>query len=97
MKSQNTAAWVLGFFVLGFVLAFWQWIVGAAVIAALVWVIYRFGLPWLRRQQEQAADRRNGEIARQSALAARAQIQHEQYLAGDDRGIYGQYRPEPLE
>lgn len=97
VKRQNNAGWVAGLVLLGIVVAFWQWIVGAAFVAALVWAMYRFGIPWMQRQQELAADRRNGETARKAALAARAQIQHEQYLAGDDRGIYGQYRPEPLE
>jgi hypothetical protein len=32
----------------------------------------------------------------QAALAARADEQHALILAGDDRGIYGEYTPSPL-
>ena len=83
--------------VLGFVITFWAWIVAAAIIAGLVWAAYAFGVPWWQRRQARAMDWRNGETARQSGLAARAEVQNQQYLAGDAHGLYGDYQPEPLD
>jgi hypothetical protein len=82
--------------IVGWTISFWKVILGVALVAALVWGVYAVGVPSWRRRQGRALDRRNGETARRSGLAARAQIQHEQYLAGDDRGVYGNYRPTDL-
>ncbi|MEV0947242.1 hypothetical protein [Rhodococcus sp. NPDC049939] len=93
---KNTFSWFGAFLVLAFILSFWKLIVAAAIIAGLVWAGVAFGIPWWQRRQRAAVDRRNGETARRSALRARADIQHQQYLAGEDRGIYGEFPPAPL-
>ncbi|MCD7052173.1 hypothetical protein LRS58_15745 [Rhodococcus sp. BH2-1] len=94
---KNAVGWIAAFLVLAFVITYWKWLVAAALIGGIVWAGYTFGVPWwqLRRQQEQ--DRRNGDTARRSALAARADIQHQQYLAGEDRGVYGNFPPAALD
>jgi hypothetical protein len=72
--------------VVGFVAKFWIYIVAA--LGALV----LFGLLlWAAFYAARRVDAR--EDAR-LAIAARADQQHAWALAGDDRGIYGDYRPE---
>jgi hypothetical protein len=44
---------------------------------------------WLERRQE----RRERKQLERAALARRADEQNAQVVAGDDRGIYGEYRP----
>jgi hypothetical protein len=70
---------------LGFVVKFWWWIVGAAVLVGVCCVI-----AWLARQY---ADRRDARLAELAALVARADRQHAQVLAGDERGIFGEFPP----
>lgn len=69
-RVKNAVGWIAAFLVLAFVITYWKWLVAAALIGGIVWSGYTFGVPWwqLRRQQEQ--DRRNGDTARRSALAA---------------------------
>lgn len=78
-------AFVLLIFV-GFVVKFWLWIlagIAAATLIALVfYLVYRFDT------------RRAAELEQVAALVARADQQHAWCLAGDDRGTYGNYRPE---
>jgi hypothetical protein len=71
--------------VVGFIVKFWWLIllVAAGIGAGL--------LLWLGHQRTlSASDVRRREHA---ALVARADQQHAWTLAGDDRGIYGEYRP----
>ncbi|WJJ10360.1 hypothetical protein P9990_17465 [Prescottella equi] len=76
-------------FVLGLVIEYWWLIVGAIVLAALGYVAFR---AW-QRHCEQVAVRARAE----AALAARADEQHQQYLSGEEHGLYGNYRPAPLD
>lgn len=72
--------------VIGFVAKFWVWIlaiVGVILLGVLV------GLLLHRASERDTARRRQ-----QAAIAARADEQHKQILAGDDRGIYGIYPPD---
>jgi hypothetical protein len=77
-------AFVLLIFV-GVVVKFWVWIAvafGAAVVFGL--------LLWLAFY---AARRVDAEHQAQAALVARADEQHGWVLAGDDRGVHGDYPP----
>jgi hypothetical protein len=66
----------------GFVVMFW-WvfaiIIGIALLIAASWYVSR---------------RLDARDAARAAIAARADEQHALVLAGDDRGVYGEYRPE---
>jgi len=90
MSSQRSgagfgAAFVLLIFV-GAIVKLWAWI--AAVLGGLM----VFGLLlWLTFSLERRSD---AEYERRAALVARADQQHAWVLAGDDRGVYGEYRPE---
>ena len=79
------AAFVLLIFV-GAIVKFWVWIAvafGAAVLfALLLWAAF-----YTARRVDAREDAR-------LAIAARADQQHAWVLAGDDRGIYGEYTPE---
>ncbi|EOM74604.1 hypothetical protein DW322_03365 [Rhodococcus rhodnii] len=90
---RSLFAWIAAFLVLAFLLSYWKWIVGAVVLGIVVWGVYMATTALGHKRR----DHLNGVRARQSALAARAQIQHEQYLAGDERGLYGNYRPASLD
>jgi hypothetical protein len=82
------AAFLLLIFV-GAIVKFWAWI--AAVLGALM----VFGLlVWLTFYLERRVDERYAERA---ALVARADQQHAWVLAGDDRGIYGDYAPKQID
>lgn len=60
------------------VVKFWPWIIGVpAAMDATVWAVNR---------AMRAADA-------QSERAARAEQQHGWVMQGDDRGVYGEYRP----
>jgi UPF0716 family protein affecting phage T7 exclusion len=71
---------------LGFVVKFW-WLIllllASAAAGCWLWVILTRQDAKLERQHRA-----------HTALAARADEQHAWTLAGDDRGIYGDYRPE---
>jgi hypothetical protein len=74
--------------IVGFIAKFFCWIV--AVLAALV----LFGLLlWLAFR---VARRVDAEHQAQAALVARADQQHLWILAGDDRGLYGDYPPKQI-
>ncbi|CQD07362.1 hypothetical protein BN000_01470 [Mycobacterium europaeum] len=49
---------------------------------------------WLDRLLERREARRASARFRRAEIARRADEQNQLYLAGDDRGIYGDYRPE---
>jgi hypothetical protein len=70
----------------GFVAKFW-WLILAAVGVVALFV----GLAWLAFCAAVRIDARHEERA---ALVARADQQHASVLAGDDRGVYGDYRPQ---
>ncbi|NKU55007.1 hypothetical protein GS881_15785 [Rhodococcus hoagii] len=90
---KNFLALFVAILALGFVLSYWKWIVGALVFGLVVWGLYLA----IARLAHKRRDHLNGVRARSSALATRAQIQHDQYLAGDERGLYGNYRPAALD
>lgn len=71
--------------VVGFIAKFWLWIllVLAAISAGvLLWL-------WHERALAPSAARRRAD----AALVVRADQQHAWVIAGDDRGLYGEYRP----
>ena len=79
------AGFVLLLFV-GFVVKFWVWILaGIAAVPAIALVFYLM---------HRSDKRRAVKIEQSAAIAARADEQHAQLLAGDDRGLYGIY-PRP--
>jgi hypothetical protein len=69
----------------GLVLAYWQWILAVVVV---VLIVRAFPPAW-REHQVQLALRRQGALE----IAARADVQHAQVMAGDERGVYGAYPP----
>jgi len=82
------AAFVLMIFV-GAVAKFWAWIAavlgGLIVFGLLVWLIF-----YVERRVDERYEKR-------AALVARADQQHAWVLAGDDRGIYGDYTPDQID
>lgn len=91
---MRTVLTVVGaFFVLGLVLAAWKILVVGFVLVGLIWGGFALSGTLIEKRR----DRLNGERATNSALAARAQIQHEQFLAGEARGIYGVFPPASLD
>lgn len=74
-----------GLFVLGLIIKFWWVIVAVLVIAGLAYG----GAKWWQRHQAQEA----AAAQEHANIAARAEYEHRQYLAGDDIGLYGQYQP----
>jgi hypothetical protein len=79
------AAFVLLIFI-GFIAKFWVYIVGVLAALALVGLLWW----WASYMDRRAKARENTRLA----IIARADQQHAWVLAGDDRGIYGDYRPE---
>lgn len=78
------AAFVL-LLVVGVIAKFWVWILVVVGVIALGIVL---GVLMFR------ADIRHADkLGRAAAIARRADEQHAQILAGDDRGIYGAYPP----
>jgi hypothetical protein len=74
---------------LGFVIKFWWLILAALVVvvaACLGW--------WSCKRSDAELERMRREHA---ALIARADQQHAWVLAGDDRGIYGDYWPKQFD
>jgi type II secretory pathway pseudopilin PulG len=76
----------------GFIAKLWPVIVFVCVFAVLCVVLWRF-VRWLDRRLDARDARRAARAAKLAAIARRADIQHAQVLAGDDRGIYGDYAP----
>ncbi|WP_210083996.1 hypothetical protein [Mycobacterium sp. OAE908] len=87
-RRRNTSGGGGGFasaigllFIVGLIIKFIWWIIGAAVLVGLFYVI---------RAVVRADARRRAIMARQmNELAARADQQHNWVLQGDDRGVYG--------
>ncbi|CRK49537.1 conserved hypothetical protein [Rhodococcus sp. RD6.2] len=90
---KGIAPWILGFIALGLILTYWKLLVGLALFALIVWGSYVGSIAWWQKRQ----DRLNGEKAERVHLAARADHQHQQYLAGEDRGLYGEFKPASLD
>jgi hypothetical protein len=65
----------------GLVLHFTSWIVGAAVVVGALWFLA------MRVWRASAA------AAARAAICGRADEQHRWVLADDDRGVYGDYPP----
>jgi hypothetical protein len=70
----------------GFLAKFWWLILAALVVVAAACVGW-----WCCTQIDAADERARWERA---ALVAQADQQHAWVLAGDDRGVYGDYRPQ---
>lgn len=90
---KSAFAWIGAFLVIAFLLTYWKIIVGVALLAAVIYGAYLAASAWSHRRREHL----NGERARRSALAARAETQHQRYLAGEDGGLYGEFKPAPLD
>lgn len=71
--------------VIGFVGAYFWWIVAVAAVAGFVWMT-------VKAFQDIAAQEAV-EARRRAVVVRRADQQHAWMLAGDDRGVYGQYPP----
>jgi hypothetical protein len=80
-SSSTAGAFLVVLLVIGLVIKFIWWIIGAAV---LVTAFYIARAIWRGQRARQDA------LARSRAeLVARADQQHEWVMQGDDRGIYG--------
>lgn len=75
--------------VVGFVTKFWWWILAIAgalvLLGVLLWLAFR------------AVARVDARDAAPAAIIARADQQHAWVLAGDNRGIYGDYVPTQID
>jgi hypothetical protein len=70
----------------------YAWLILAVVAAvALLWLLWFAG--WLDRRLTTRDATRAARTAALAAVAARADQQHAWVLAGDDRGVYGQFPP----
>jgi hypothetical protein len=77
---------LLGFLLLvGFLVAYWQWILAAIVV---VLILRAAPVAWREWQEERSVLAR-----RRAELIARADQQHRWAMAGDERGVYGLYPP----
>ncbi len=87
--GMTAIAVVLGILlVVGFVVRFWVLILAVVIIAVAVWLIHESGL------ERQA--RRDLEEQRRADLRSRADAEHQAFLRGERRGLYGQYEPPEL-
>jgi hypothetical protein len=83
------ARFVAVLLLVGFVGAYFWWIVAAAAVAGLAWLAVR-AYPVARAEFEADARRR---AERAIALIQPADQQHALVMADDDRGVYGRYPP----
>jgi hypothetical protein len=90
---KGALGFIGAFFVLALVIAWWKVIVGAIILAGVIWA----GTVLAAKGIEKRRGRLNAERGERAKIAARAQAQHEQYLTGDARGIYGRYTPANLD
>ena len=80
----------------GIIAKFW-WVIPAVLAAALLLVgLWKF-TGWLDRRLEAWEIKRRIAADELAAIARRADRQHAQVLAGDDRGIYGDYAPRQID
>lgn len=77
------------------VVKYWVWIAVAAAVVVTLVLLWKF-TGWLDRHLERRERRREAERLKLAAVARRADEQHAWTLAGDDRGIYGNYPPEGI-
>jgi uncharacterized membrane protein len=73
---------------IGFVCAYFWWIVVIAAVAALAWMAVR-AFRSIEAIEAEDARRARAEARRRAAVARRADQQHRWALVGDDRGVYG--------
>lgn len=79
---------LVGFLLLiGFVALYWKWLVA---IVVLVWIV-NLARRGYRTARADAAE----EALRCAQLVARADREHAQVMAGDERGIWGKFPPAP--
>jgi nitrate/nitrite transporter NarK len=71
----------------GVVVKFWLWILAGIAAATLIALVFYF---------VHRSDKRRAAELEQRAIAARADEQHAWIVAGDDRGVHGDYRPAAL-
>jgi high-affinity nickel permease len=81
------AGFVLLIFV-GVIVKFWVWILAAFAAVALIVLVFVL----VHRSDKRHA----AELEHIAAIARRAEQQHAQILAGDERGIYGAFPPADL-
>lgn len=93
MKGNGKAGGIAILIVLGLILAYWKWILGFVAVCLVVWGVYVGTKTAVQRRQARVARERTDN----AALAARADAQHQSYLAGEDEGLYGNYLPAPLD
>ena len=74
--------------VVGLIIQYWYVIVGVALLVGMVFLASHL---W-----EERAKRGQLAAAQDAALCARADYEHQQFLRGDPRGLYGQFQPPPL-
>ncbi|MDH6283247.1 hypothetical protein [Prescottella agglutinans] len=90
---KNALILVGAFVALAVLFAYWKVIVGVILVGLVLWGL----IAGVCKFADKRRDRLNGEQSERSKLATRARIQNEQYLAGEDRGLYGNFRPESLD
>lgn len=73
---------------LGVVVRFWALIAAAAIIGIAVWLIHDASV---QRQVRRELDEQ-----RRADLRSRADAEHQAFLRGERRGLYGQYEPPDL-
>jgi hypothetical protein len=78
--------------VFGAIVKFAFWIALVIGIAALLVTLWKF-VGWLDRWLDARDARRARTRGDLAAIAARADEQNRLFLAGDPRGVYGEYRP----
>jgi hypothetical protein len=77
---------------IGIIAKFWWAIVGVLMFAVLCVVLWWF-VRWLDRWLDARDARRAARAAGLAEIAARAEQQHAWTLAGDERGVFGEYPP----
>ena len=65
-------------FVVGGAILYWQYVLGAALVGAVLWAHW---YDWRRKKLQHAA------------MVARADAEHAAVLRGEAAGVYGQYPP----
>ena len=82
-RMRTLAQFVAVLLLVGFVGAYFWWIIAILAVVAFAWMAQR---AYREIEAEAAADAR-----RRAAVAAWADQQHAWVMAGDDRGVYGQF------
>lgn len=103
-QMRGILAFLAVLLVIGFVAEYWRMLlalcfIGVAVACAIAWmptVTRAAARKWAAFQQHRRQQREQVRME-QARLAARADEEHELYLRGDARGIYGQFPPADLD